>query len=253
MATAGDVLASLALGGMIGIVSQATRAIVGLKKTAVENESGFLELDAARLCVSFLLAFVIGIVGVLVFGLDSFSSTDLKSILALAAFAYIGTDFIEGLLGFSPRMKGLTKPKSPAQTAAGAAAAGKSVGAANLSTDAKIAFDLPEASVLAGGPGRSIPQKSEDAQSCVSQWLQDNKGVSSADSRNLNKNISDFHISTNNEMEQFIWGVAQCLTKKNYTYVPVPSQDSPDWNSHVAKLLNGTLSTLVRDFVSNIS
>jgi hypothetical protein len=251
MATASDVLASLALGGMIGVVGQATRAIVGLKKTAAESEFAFSEFDAARFFISCLLAFIIGIVGVLLLGLDSFATVDVKSILMLAAFGYVGTDLIEGLLGFG-RTKRCAKAKPSGENAASVCTPAKSSsGSANLSTDAKIAFDLPDASI-AGAPGWSLPKKTEDVESCVSQWLQDVKKVSSADSRNLNKNISDFHISTNNEMEQFIWGVAQCLAGKKYTYAPDPPKDSPDWNLHVAKLLNGTLSALIDEFVSNI-
>jgi hypothetical protein len=253
MATAGQVLTSLMLGGLLGIVGQAARAIVGLKRPIAESESDFREFDAARLFIGFILGFVAGIVGVLLLGLDSFSTVDTKSILALAAFGYIGTDIIEGLLGFSPRRKSSSKPKSPPQIIGAASAGSKSSDVSNLNADAKLAFDLKDPSIFAGSPGRSIPQKSEDVQICASQWLQHNKNVSSADSRNLNRNISDFHISTNNEMEQFIWGVAQCLSGRNYTYVPDPAKDSPEWNSHVSKLLNGTLSTLVKDFISNIS
>src|ERR1700732_3054787 len=122
MATASDVLAILALGGLIGVVGQATRAIVGLKKTAAESGCGVLKFNVAGLCISFVMAFIIGIVGVLLLGLDSFATVDVKSILMLAAFGYIGTDLIEGLLGFVPRTNRCAKAKSSGQNASAASA-----------------------------------------------------------------------------------------------------------------------------------
>jgi hypothetical protein len=88
----------------------------------------------------------------------------------------------------------------------------------------------------------AIPgQKNADVQSCTSQWLQATKGVSEADSTNLTKNISDFQITTNQEMEQFLWGVVKCLQGKHYQYKPKPDQNSPAWNTYITKLRSGTL------------
>jgi hypothetical protein len=253
MVTASDVLATFALGGLIAIVGQATRAIIGLKKRSDEAELSSCELDVTRLVVSFAVAFISGIIAVLLLGFDSFSSIDLRLILALAASGYVGADLTEGLLCLGSRTRRFAKLRLSKQNAGQAPQQAGPPDISGGSDDAKIAFNKIDPSVFAQKSVMSLGKKSEDVQSCLSLWLQQNKNVSSADSRNLTKNISDFHISTNNEMEQFIWGVAQCLSGKRYTYVPNPDRNSPDWNLHVAKLMNGTLSTLANDFVSNIT
>lgn len=253
MASPGVVLEIFAVAGTAGMVGQVARALVGLKKRTYDSAPGKAdEFDAARLIVSLIIGSVAGIVTALSLGLDAFTSIDVKLLLALAAAGYSGSDVVEGLLG---KITSNTSGKPPAS--------GEEIsGLDERATVAPYSANLKEAGVEfvaktkpASGSkvAKSIGKRSEDVQSCISQWLQTNKGASSADSRNLTKNVADFHILANNEMEQFIGGVAQCLAGKGYTYTPVPDPKSPGWNQHVSKLLGGTLSALVSDFVNDIS
>ncbi|HUI95407.1 MAG TPA: hypothetical protein VLX44_06625 [Xanthobacteraceae bacterium] len=105
------------------------------------------------------------------------------------------------------------------------------------------------AAVLAG---HSSMQKIEDVEGRISQWLQQNKGVSAVDARTFTKKVSDFHISQPVNMEMFLLGVAKLLKDEDhYTYTP--PRPGPDWNQLIDKLLNGTLEGVVRFLARNIS
>jgi hypothetical protein len=101
--------------------------------------------------------------------------------------------------------------------------------------------------------GKPLGKKINDTQSCASQWLQQKKGVSKVDSRTTSKKFSDFHIETDNEMEQFLWGVVDCIKRKSYKYTAKPPQDSPEWNGYITKLRSGSLGNFVSDFVDHIT
>jgi hypothetical protein len=99
------ILIALLLTGLLGMIGQGTRAIVGLKKmnddAAQQNASTADLFVAARLVVSLLIGFVAGIAAGLALGIDKITSikvADINMLLGIAAAGYAGTDFIESFL-----------------------------------------------------------------------------------------------------------------------------------------------------------
>lgn len=106
MNTPVDILATILLGGILGMAGQGARVIVGLKKTndsALKDNKTFSEVfELQRLLLSLLYAFAIGgVAGVLmaVQNLTSVSELPWRTeILMFISAGYIGTDFIEGFV-----------------------------------------------------------------------------------------------------------------------------------------------------------
>ncbi len=123
MATATEVLSALMLGGLMGLVGQGARSIVGLRKMNQEADklgvsAGDL-FTASRLVVSLFIGFIAGVLATIALGIGkliALNPDDLQLLLGIAAAGYAGADFIEG---FSSR---LIKTPDDATTAAKVAA-----------------------------------------------------------------------------------------------------------------------------------
>jgi predicted chitinase len=100
----GTMLSALLLCGLMGLLGQGARAVVGLKNmtasaTAAPNEQ--TEFNAAYLLVSLMIGFIAGVLAGLAVGLGSFvkiSTDDIKVLLGIAVAGYAGADFIENTL-----------------------------------------------------------------------------------------------------------------------------------------------------------
>src|SRR5262245_16713214 len=95
-----QVFAILLLCGLMGLLGQGVRAVVGLKgvtsSQGIPNQQS--EFNAAYLFFSLMIGFLAGILAGLAIGLSSFQTIDLdnlKTLLGVAAAGYAGTDFIE--------------------------------------------------------------------------------------------------------------------------------------------------------------
>lgn len=108
-------LSAIALGGLLGMVGQLARAIVGLKKqadaAAARGKTLAECLDGAQLLLSLAIGFVAGtlaIVGLIASSATPFAA-DGQTIMTLIASGYAGADFIEGFMrradGTSARKK----------------------------------------------------------------------------------------------------------------------------------------------------
>ena len=95
-----QVLAILLLCGLMGLLGQGIRAVVGLK-TATSSQgvpTQQSEFNAAYLLFSLMIGFLAGILAGLAMGLSNFQTIDLdnlKILFGVAAAGYAGTDFIE--------------------------------------------------------------------------------------------------------------------------------------------------------------
>jgi len=98
----------LLLGGLLGLLGQGVRAVVGLKKVQGSYD-GFVP---SRLVVSLLIGFLVGMAAALILKQPTSSSLfNLNAwlLVAIAALGYAGTDLIEGLsadLFAKPRLPG---------------------------------------------------------------------------------------------------------------------------------------------------
>lgn len=106
MATS-EILLQLLTGGLLGLVGQMLRFLVGYKKlydaAAKEGVSASDMFQTSRFVVSLIIGFVAGIIGVV--SLSEFTEsifTDSakvkETILTLIGIGYAGTDFIEGFI-----------------------------------------------------------------------------------------------------------------------------------------------------------
>ena len=92
----GNILVTLLLCGLMGLLGQGVRAAVGLK-----NSMGFAQgaatqqatFSAAYFGLSLMLGFIAGVLAGLAIGLGNI--TDMKVLLGIAASGYAGADFIE--------------------------------------------------------------------------------------------------------------------------------------------------------------
>src|SRR5215472_426089 len=95
-----QVLAILLLCGLMGLLGQGVRAVVGLKgatsSQGAPNQQS--EFNAAYLFFSLMIGFLAGVLAGLAMGLGNFQTIDvnnLKILFGVAAAGYAGTDFIE--------------------------------------------------------------------------------------------------------------------------------------------------------------
>jgi hypothetical protein len=100
---AGGILA----GGLLGILGQGIRTIIGIKKLQGANELKIADgknaepLTAGRIILSLFIGLIAGGIGILVKTRGDFATIDFKStdfIIAMIAVGYSGTDFIEGIM-----------------------------------------------------------------------------------------------------------------------------------------------------------
>jgi putative chitinase len=98
-----QVLIILLLGGLMGLVGQGARTIVGLKKmydtllASAPSESDLF--DASRLVVSLIIGFIAGVVTTIpLLGKLAAGNDPTPILLAIAAAGYVGTDAIESFM-----------------------------------------------------------------------------------------------------------------------------------------------------------
>jgi hypothetical protein len=101
--TATDWITGLLLGGLLGMLGQGIRIIVGLKKlneeASLQGTSFSSKFQGSRLGLSLLIGFIAG--GLAVIGYaetPGFKSPTRELIVTLLAAGYAGTDFIEGFI-----------------------------------------------------------------------------------------------------------------------------------------------------------
>lgn len=106
-------LSALLLAGLMGMVGQGARTVVGLKKLhdfnatqAPDQATTFL---ASRLVISLIIGFIAGVLAALAVGLDKLAGpagAAVEVLLGLAAAGYAGADFIEGFMSKAPAITG---------------------------------------------------------------------------------------------------------------------------------------------------
>jgi hypothetical protein len=114
-----QVLSALVLAGVLGMVGQTVRAIVGLKKMTDEAAStGASASDlfiASRLVTSEIIGFVVGVITALSLDISKLVTvTNIQVLLGIAAAGYAGTDVIES---FARRLGGIGAGGSKGGTA----------------------------------------------------------------------------------------------------------------------------------------
>jgi hypothetical protein len=118
-----ELLGTIVLCGIMGLVGQGIRAAVGLKSAATLNASEAGQqtvFNAAYLFVSLMIGFITGVLAGLALN-PGLAAMDPKTLLGILAAGYAGTDFIENI--FTHVIPGLGgAPASPAPLAGGAGA-----------------------------------------------------------------------------------------------------------------------------------
>jgi hypothetical protein len=101
-----QMLAFLLLGGLMGLLGQGARTVVGLKSMTEDAKSLGLSpndmFQAARLVTSLIIGFLVGVAAALIY-MSSHTLTDTSTIawnvlLGFAASGYAGTDFLESFI-----------------------------------------------------------------------------------------------------------------------------------------------------------
>jgi putative chitinase len=105
-----EVLGAVFLGGVMGLIGQGARTVIGLKKLHDENAAkGPNEQDsfiASRLVVSLFIGFIAGVAAALLLDLGKLAAitvNDIDLLLGLAAAGYAGTDIIEAFVARLPK------------------------------------------------------------------------------------------------------------------------------------------------------
>jgi hypothetical protein len=104
----------LMLGGLVGMLGQGIRVLVGLKKewdsASRAGKTLASRFDAGRLVVSLLIGFAAGAVGTLTLaGMADVAALGARDVATLLATGYAGTDFIEGFIGRSDPRAGTAR------------------------------------------------------------------------------------------------------------------------------------------------
>jgi putative chitinase len=103
-----QVLSALVLAGVLGMVGQTVRAVVGLKKMNDDADSTGVSANdlfiASRLVTSEIIGFVVGVITALSLDINRLVTvTNVQVLLGIAAAGYAGTDVIES---FARRLGG---------------------------------------------------------------------------------------------------------------------------------------------------
>lgn len=121
-----EVLGAVFLGGVMGLIGQGARTVIGLKKLHDENAAkGPNEQDsfiASRLVVSLFIGFIAGVAAALLLDLSKLAAitvNDIDLLLGLAAAGYAGTDIIEAFVARLPKPAGGGSPEGGEGAAAG--------------------------------------------------------------------------------------------------------------------------------------
>lgn len=102
---ANQLLINVALGGVLGIIGQGVRVIIGIGKTAPDTPP-----QPGRLLYSLFIGLIAGALAMLV-KTDDETKMDKELILTIIAAGYAGADFIEGIFNtlknkvFAPKDK----------------------------------------------------------------------------------------------------------------------------------------------------
>lgn len=97
-----DLILVILIGGILGMVGQGIRVIVGLKKLydeSLQKGVAFSEnFNGSSLLFSLLIGFIAGVLGMI--GLENFETMKIakEHILTLIGIGYAGADFIEGFI-----------------------------------------------------------------------------------------------------------------------------------------------------------
>ena len=124
--TANEWVMQFLVGGLFGMLGQALRVVVGLKKLndrALQAGRPFQELfKPSTLIVSLLIGFIAGVLGILSSGLNLQAITR-ENVMLLIGIGYTGADFIEGFVRKSlppgaapPPGPGPSDPSPPADS-----------------------------------------------------------------------------------------------------------------------------------------
>lgn len=108
MQTAG-LLTALAVAGLMGMVGQGARTVVGLKKLYDANamqlpgqQDAFM---ASRLVISLMIGLIAGVLAAIALGIENLAGeggVTVQTLLGLAAAGYAGADFVEGFIAKTP-------------------------------------------------------------------------------------------------------------------------------------------------------
>jgi predicted chitinase len=102
--TVGTILLALLLCGLLGVLGQGVRAIVGLKNSGALNSttpSEQAEFSLAYLVLSLMIGFIAGILAGIALNLENIITVDpgnWKLLLGIAGSGYVGADFIENTM-----------------------------------------------------------------------------------------------------------------------------------------------------------
>jgi predicted chitinase len=102
--TVGTILFALLLCGLLGVLGQGVRAIVGLKNAGALNSttpSEQVEFSLAYLVLSLMIGFIAGVLAGIALNLEDIITVDpsnWKLMLGIAGSGYIGADFIENTM-----------------------------------------------------------------------------------------------------------------------------------------------------------
>jgi hypothetical protein len=101
----GTFVSNLLFGGLLGIIGQSIRVIVGLKKTyslSLQTGQKFASVfDGRQLLVSLFIGFISGALGIITMINFKNNQTEIitkEFVVGLVAIGYSGTDFIEGVI-----------------------------------------------------------------------------------------------------------------------------------------------------------
>lgn len=116
-----EALSALVICGVMGVLGQGVRAVVGLKNAGALNSSSpnpQSAFSAAYFGLSLMIGFIAGVLAGISIGLSNFVTIDpnnLKVLLGVAASGYLGADFVENAMS-------IVIPAGPAPAAQPAAA-----------------------------------------------------------------------------------------------------------------------------------
>lgn len=123
-------LSALILAGLMGMVGQGARTVVGLKKlhdaNATQPADQATTFLASRLVISLIIGFIAGVLAALAIGLDKLTGAagaTVEVLLGLAAAGYAGADFIEGFMSKAPAISGGAATQTSTSTTGSTSAA----------------------------------------------------------------------------------------------------------------------------------
>lgn len=98
-----EIINQILLGGLLGVLGQGIRIVVGIKKLSGTNAAKRLngeetdEFSPSRLLLSIFIGFIAGAIALLIKGKSESDSGKTEMIVMIMAAGYSGADFIEGV------------------------------------------------------------------------------------------------------------------------------------------------------------